>query len=237
MTLKRLFVFLMITGAIFWSCSDDSGNGTGPSSTEEPPELNVEFPTLPEKMQQSNDPHAQQVKTYLMIANNMSNTYLAYVIPPANAGNGDMNYTWTDGEVTVHLDISESGNTIEWKVRFSGSDGEHTYDNWLAMEAQRNKAGTQSSFVIYEKGIEGPAATFDYNKDDADTQSYDFKAYGSTGIRLLAAVNADSSGWAEQYEYMDNQFVLNEKYEWDAQGNGEWWNYNTDGSVSASGTW
>ena len=182
MTLKRMFLVFMITGAVFWYCSDDSGNGTGPSKSDDPPEFNVEFPTLPEKMQQSNDPHAQQVNTYMMIANSLSNTYLGYFTPPDNAGTGDRQYSWTEDELTVTLSITESGDMLYWDVRYNGSDGEYTYDNWLAMEAQRNKAGTQSSFMVYEKGHDGPVATFDYEKDDSDTHTYDFKSYGSSNL-------------------------------------------------------
>lgn len=235
MTVKRVFLLFLMIGATFWYCGDDGNNGTGPGGSDNPPEFDIEFPTLPEKMQQSNNPHAQEIKTYLMLANGLSNTYLVFLVPPANAG-GDGEYSWTEDGLTVNLKITESADMYSYQVRYTGSDGEYNYDNWLAMEAQRNKAGTQSSFSVYEKETEGPVATFEYQMDASGTKTYDFKSYGSTPMRLLAEINSDGSGWAERYEWADDVFVLSKRYQWDSEGNGEWWEY-TDGSVSDSGTW
>lgn len=233
MLARRLFVLLLITGATFWYCGDDGDNGTGPSDTEEPPEFNIEFPTLPAKLQQSNNQYAQEVKLYLTAANNLSTSYLVYFDPPANAGVDGMEYTWTESGLTVHLNITESDDKIYWEARYSGSDGEHTYDNWLFLEAERNKDGTSMSFTVYDKDIEGPWATFEYHEDESGTKSYDFKAYGSNNMRLVAEIHSDSSGWVEQYDYVDNEFVKNTRYEWDAQGNGQWWDY----EEGTNGTW
>lgn len=235
---KRLFIFILALTAFFWYCGDDD-SGTGPSSSEEPPEFNVEFPTLPQKMQQSNNINAQQINGYLTTAQLLSSSYMPFLSPPGNAGVGDWEYTWSDGDLTVHLKITESDNKLHWKVYFTGTNQGETYDNWLAMEAERNKAATALSFIIYEKDMQGPQATFDYEEKNTGTLAYDFKSYspGNT-MRVYAEINQNSSGWAERYDEIDGEFVRAKKYEWDANGNGQWWEYGNDGtSITSSGSW
>jgi len=243
--LKKLFMLMLVASLGFWACSDDdngNGNGTGPDQTEEPPEFMVDIPTLPSKLTDSENPQAQQLTMYYSLASSLSNNFMGVLFPPGTAENlaevGDKwKYTWTDGQLTVNLTVEELDNKYRWEVRYDGSDGETTYDNWLFMVAEQAKDGKSNEITAYEDNTSNVIMKYSWHVDDSQTHHYNVESYSyQGGIRIVAEIESNSAGWMELYELANGEYTLMKEFQWDADGNGSWTEYQ-DGEQVDSGTW
>lgn len=237
-------MLMLVASLGFWACSEDNGNGngTGPDQTEEPPEFQADIPTLPSQITQSSNPKAQELSMFYSMASSLSNTYMGVLFPPGSANDlaemgGKWKYTWTDGQLTVNLTVEEVDNKYRWEVRYDGTDGETTYDNWLFMVAEQSKDGKSNDITVYEDNTSNVIMTYSWYVDDSQTHHYNIESSSyQGGIKIIAEIDANSAGWLELYESTDGEFSLMKKFEWDAEGNGTWTVFQ-DGEQVDSGTW
>jgi len=57
------------------------------------------------------------------------------------------------------------------------------------------------------------------------------------GSRFVGSSNADLSGYLQILRTVGTQQLLQEKYQWNKDGNGEWWLYDESGGLLGNGTW
>lgn len=247
--LKRLSIWtlsvLIVMTAV--NCSKDSTNPTEPQK-QEPPEIAAKEIKTPQKLQQSSDPNAQLTAAYISMANSFRDLAGGFMQPPPGLNKlmqqADMSgdtpvwrRTWTDGALTVIMEIFDAGDKYLWDIRMNGTDGEYVYDNWLFIHAEQTKNGQNGFMTIYEDLTTKAAGTWTWMEDAQHNYKLTVllnNVYNS--VKLIAEAHPDESGRIEFYNGQNNTFVLQFKAEWNADGSGQWWSYE-NGQENASGSW
>ncbi len=237
MKLRKLSLFIVPLLLVFLvtGCSDDEKT----TDEFEGPEWTVDPVEVPENMAQSDDPFAQMAVGYVDLANGFS-AYGGFFAPPARAlcsvnRDGEWEYTWSDGSLTVTLIITETSDYYYWKIYFDGTDGTTTFDNFLFIEAEQTIDGSSGSLYIYDPGQTGYAFMWSW-EIDADG-AYHFTCEFFEDFKIEVVINADGSGSVEFYDYGTAGYWRNFRIEWTAEGSGEWWEYDEAGNEIAHGTW
>ncbi len=224
------------------ACSGD-GTSTQPDQGE-PPGPPLTSVTIPEAMQTSDDPMARLVVGYVGMVNALSG-YGSYFTPPASScfgggllGSGPTwTYTWTAEGLTITLTIVESDETYVWDVVLSGSDGTHSYDDWLFIHAEQSKDGASGVVRVYKPVTDDVATVWEWNVDESQAYHFVLTFYGEGEQgRVILSSYADGSGNLGLYTYVDGTYQLMLRAEWASDGSGEWWTYE-NGEETGHGTW
>ncbi len=236
----KFFLVLFLVSMLAFSCS--SKKSTDNSVTEEPPqEVTIDPVTVPEALQTSSDPHAQQVVGYVQMIN-MFQSFVQNLIPQQHVGKvfeseGTLDgppwvYTWTNGPMSFTLTITIEDDQYHWKLVLNGADPStgQTYNKFVFMEAWQKLDGSSGKLVINEFG-EGGKVEWNWNIDKDGTEKITYIDYMSN-TKIEVVQNKDLSGSIQVWE----NNVLVYKAVWNADGSGTWWVYDEEGNVS-SGTW
>lgn len=242
--MKKLLLFSLVMFLAMVACGKkESNTPTGPTVPADAPKYITHTITIPAKMTTSTDSHAQTVVFYMGLANGLSASLGGYFLPPslnkldALQGDGPWEYSWKDGELTVTVHIKVVGDNYVWEVYYTGKKSEFAVSNWLGVRAEQAKNESYGTFTSFLPPGEDVAANFIWALDTANALS--FRVYAEqfmAGTRFIGNVNADNSGTLEVRQISDSIYVLTQKYQWDAQGAGEWWEYEND-LVKSSGQW
>jgi hypothetical protein len=239
MKLKKLsFLFLIFTVVLFIAaCSEDKK--TNNDNQFDGPEWNVDPVEIPEHMTQSQDMHAHMAVTYVGLANSFS-AYGGLFAPPARAlcsvnRDGEWTYTWSDGLLTVTLNITETSTHYYWKIYFDGTQGNVTYNDFLYIEAEQTIDGNSGSMTLYDPELTELSCFWQWNWDANEVFHFTFEVPNEA--KILIDVNPDGSGFLEYHIYGTAGYWRNLRIEWTAAGTGEWWEYDEAGNIIANGTW
>ncbi len=241
-TIRFLILFTGILSMIFVSsCKKDKD--TNPNN--DAPAYQMQKVDIPEAMAQSNDPGAKQAVYYLNMVNAFSR-YNSMMTPPKSAfvsrlkgGGGPWVYTWdvNDGEknnYTVTLKITETSNAYHWEMTLDGLVSGIELHNFIFITAELDKDETKGSFTVYDFEEMGTVfMTMDWHQSDGN---YYFTVEFPEEFLANIVVNSDGSGSIEGKDWMNGQYVLVYRAEWDASGHGEYWYYE-NGEVINHGSW
>ncbi len=231
-------------------CSDDDDPAAPTGDGSPDYGNNYQAPTVPQGMQQSQDPQAAMANAYVNMFAQMS-AGMGFMEPPAGAKSAQddgppWTYTWSytgDGmDITYTLVIDEDmmGDVAiwTWNVYFDGTIEGEVFDNYNMYSAWEAQDGSEGGFEFYDYPSQDVLFSWywSYNADG----SFDYEMIGyDSGVpqmQILLSVNLDGSGFLEFDEWNGTAWVIDFYVEWDALGNGSWIQY-TDGVQTSSGNW
>ncbi|MCK4547569.1 MAG: hypothetical protein KAW17_09030 [Candidatus Eisenbacteria sp.] len=230
-----------------WAEYDEAGTETDSGDWEggdvdptDIPDLDFITVNLPEHMLESDDYYALITVAMVQTANALSSFVELYFISQEEAGakagakatagedGPPWEYSWTEDGLTTTVTVDESGDLYTWEVVLDGTDGEYTYDEWLAAEAEQAMDGSYGFVMIYE--LETGEVDVEWSWG-TEAGVYQFELIFDGGeSEMDITVYADLSGILEQYEGGELFF----KSVWASDGTGEWWVYGDDPD---SGSW
>ncbi|MBD3223995.1 MAG: hypothetical protein GF313_04660 [Caldithrix sp.] len=235
-----LTILSLTAALLISSCGDSSTGSDDNNNNNQAPELQVQQVEVPQAMQTSSDPKAQQTVSYVGIANSFSQ-YSAAWTPPQGASNlakasgvNDWSYEWTTGQLTIKMTVTETDDTFQWRIVYDGTLGGQTFDNWTYMEATRSKDGSDGQMYIYAYNTEKVELEWHWMVDDNDV--YNFEMI-SESLRILVNANPNKSGQVEVFNMNNGAYLITFKSVWDQNGAGQWWEYDGEGDVSDNGDW
>jgi hypothetical protein len=230
---KLLSIIIMMLMLIFAACSDDDDDPTGPGNQGDAPEFGMKRVEVPSAMAQSNDPHARMGAAYVSMINGIN---MAFMTPPsgslAKVTDDPWVYTFEADGFIVTTTAWEDGDKYYWEIVFNGTDGVYTFLDWKAMEAWQYIDGHAGEFMAYIEETTQLGAKWSWTENSDGSITYQFNDYTSSEL-LEVIIYPDGSGVLSIY---DNGFLVM-RISWAADGSGEWWEYNTDGTVADSGRW
>ncbi len=243
----RKFLALFVIGSllVLSGCSkddkDDKKSPTGPSDTSDVPTFKIHKIEIPPAMPQSNDQHAQTVVLYMNLANAFGATLNNNFVPPSlnkASGDGPWEYNWKDGDLQVSVVIKKLTEKYTWEVSYNGSDDENVYQNFVAFRAEQGLDERSGKFFAYIANTELVLGQYTWSLDENDTLHFEVIAEAYLpGSKFVGLVNSDRSGTLEIISTIGNTELLQQKYQWDSAGAGEWWEYDQDGNLIGQGTW
>lgn len=238
--LKSLFLLLLAVAAI--SCGDKDD----PAPAQDLKELELTIfeesqkIAVPEGLQSSSDPYAQQVNS--MISSISVNSYSAmFTVPdgatqlsePIEAANGRTNgssvtWEWSYQGGSIAYQITELDDSYFFEMFFK-TDGEPYY-KWF--EGEQSKDGRSGSFLILDHTSDTRTVLLTYNYEIRADGSF-YLEYISFTQTLKIEVAADKSGSISQF----NGASIMYEYTWAADGSGTWTEYDETGAVVEEGSW
>lgn len=243
---KRLvsFVLAVFFVAGFITCSKDS-SPTAPKEQKEAPTLAAQQVTVPPQMAQSTDPHAQLAVGFISMANSFS-AFGSNFAPPAlqktmfaASPDDDPTWfqTWTNAGLTISVSIYDKGDMYVWDIRFSGTDGEDTFDNWLFIHAEQSQERNSGTMTIYEPVTTKVSSVFTWGMDADNVYTLTMVSiFEGAAEKVVVQQRPDKSGSLEASEGTLDNFVLQFACQWTAEGSGTWTSYD-NGTEIDSGSW
>jgi len=149
------------------------------------------------------------------------------------------NSLWTrlfvSGDFVVTLTTEEKTDSYIWQMTYNGTNDftNITYNHTLIMEVYSSKDNKKGNGSIYDNG--NIVRTFKWETDTNNNLSgYFIDNTSATSYQRCKVIdNADGSG---EVQILPND-VISYKAQWSANGSGQWWNYDSSGTATASGSW
>jgi len=121
---------------------------------------------------------------------------------------------------------------VDWTVTIDGSDGKHTYTNWVALQGDAVTEGTSGNWELFEENSSDKIGDFTWNITNNNRKEGIFTQVDSTII--FEVINLpDRSGSLVKRE---NSIITYEAV-WDQTGVGSWITRDLQGNVTATGVW
>lgn len=238
--LKKIFVYTIIFNSLFFmSCSDDGSDN--PLSTEgEIKPLLIKQIEVPSAMQNSTNVHAITANSYIQFANSFEYYSVFYTPPSTRLGKilDEWTKTWTSQGMTIDMNYFENSDNYGWKVYLTGTQDGQVLDNWLFMDAIQNYDDSYGTMKMYDFSNSNVALEWNWMTDSDNVYNFDFYTWDDVNsYKLEIDSNDDNSGELIQYESEDgNTFIAQLKIEWTSAGTGNWWQYDSSGAVTDSGS-
>ncbi len=234
----RLIAILLIFGVLLFSCSSKKESNNISNQQDQPPEgLSVEPVELPSAMQQSPDIHAQKVVSYIGLLNSFHemSSLLTYTGNPQGTSGPPWVYSWTHQGLSITMTIKVEDQQYHWILVFNGVMGEQQFNNTKVFEAWESLDGSSGKMYVYDvQDQNNPSMEWNWQKDKDGTLTINFISHLEGEISKIKLVeHSDLSGSIEIYK----GDVLTFKAEWNADGTGQWWAYDSNGQQIESGTW
>jgi len=196
----------------------------------------TEVVTIPQGLQNSEDPGAQMGVAYMGLANGLAAMATSFNVPadvePENTKSSASVYHWTYGGYSYWMTFSATSTHYNWKYEYEFPG----MSRFTFIEANELKTGLQGNWMIYD-----PEAThsilwkYDWTLNSVQDFAANIFLYGYNGadsinFDILGRVN--NSGYLKLYE---GSLKIAEII-WNSDGSGSWWIYSEDGN-HYSGSW
>jgi len=225
----KAFLVLLLFFILVSACKDSS---TEPERSE-PREFNFKKIEVPEGLKSVSDSKAQLTVGYVSLANT-SQIYAGLFQIPQGASNDGEHYTWANGPISITMFQSEDNGNYTWKLVMNGTEDGVIYSNWVAMEASQTTDGENGWVKIYEDNSTVIDTEWSWSTESNGKYTFSITNIGGgENSRIVVVSNPDKSG--EVLSYENN--IIQSRSTWATTGAGEWWEYDSQGNVSASGTW
>ena len=225
-----LFSVFLITGCK----KDDNVN----PQNDNPPQFTVKTIRVPDAMAQSNDPGAQQTASYLNMMNgiagysDMMREHSKSITVNGLKDSGPRIFTWDVDEGNTHctftLTVTETDILIKWKMVIDGIMDGDKFDNFLFLEAQEYKDGTNSRITVYDP--ENPGIILMKMSWTKENDVYHFIFEVPENLQIVVDINIDNSGTMDVNEWIDNEWAVVFNAVWGPDGHGQWHDNNGNGS-------
>jgi len=242
-TLKILILFTTIFSLlIVSSCKKD--DDVDPNNSNNFTNYEIKTVQIPDAMAQSNDEGAQTARQFMSMANGMAG-YGGMMIPPSKSTHvtnlkdgGTELYTWEINEGNTHCTITltfiETATSYSWAVTINGTLEGLNLNNFTYIQAYSEKDETTGHMTLYDPAGSGVLMTQSWQElaNGAFEYSLEMPQY----LLITVITNEDGSGSVEVKDWVNGQYVLDFRAEWDASGHGQWWEY-LDGIIDEQGSW
>lgn len=235
-------ILIAFTGLLF-SCSDK--DDTEPETTQDTaPAFQGKSIEVPDGLQQSNNPGAQEAKSFISIANGFTG-YAGMFSPPQKSGEYKSTndgspwvYSWEvsdqTGSYTVTLTITETDSETNWTIVLNGEMDGLALVDFTYLYGAETKDGKSGLIRMYDPesnslGFEASWST----ENNVDT----FRFFVPEEIEIIVTQYPDNSGSLNVYEWTNGQFLLDFSAIWSASGSGESWEYDDDGTLINHEVW
>lgn len=197
----------------------------------------------------STNTHAATVADYITSINAMSNWSGMFAVPASGAAksstvikasNGRVNttasttvtYTWTDAQsgTSVAYQITDDGTSYLWEyfIKLSATS------DWLKyLDANEKKDGSSGTLRVFDAtGSDPKVVEIKYEWTKTGDQ-FTFKMTTDTDYLVLNMSVSTKAGTLDFYE----SGIISAKYTWGIDGHGTWQMFDSQGTISSSGTW
>ena len=233
MILTRLFFLLLILVATLLSFGCE----------ETPTIVETDPPSLPTVLfkgpvTSSTNLEALNTKASVEAVNGLGSFFLIFsgVTPTTEANT----FTWTytsQGFTARLVATSQSEGGYSWKIIYDGTDSQNeTFDNWTLLDGTTDSDSKNGTWIIYENNTTTKLLDFVWSTNtQTQTLTGLYRVYDGTTIstQLELTSNTDNTGELKQYDGT----VLIYRSAWQANGSGQWWRYDQQGTVTSSGSW
>jgi hypothetical protein len=239
---KILLVVLSFAVVLLIGCKKDSST---PADTYKKPSITEKTTiiTVPEKLSNSTDVHAQMAAGYMNMANAFS-SYSALLTPPPNAVKSSLKssgvtYTWSDSQGNMYiLTYVESATNYTWTMYIKTTQIPKT----KFIEGQESKDGKSGSLIIYNysSGISAEQAiNCNWTYDSSNNMSFTMILNsGDSGYYMTIDANANNSGEFVLYIGTSSSGLKVEDIIWNSDGSGTWDVWDTEPPYTKySGSW
>ena len=240
-TLKFLILFTTIFSLIIATgCKKDDDVDPNNNFTA----YEIQTVQIPDAMAQSNDPGAQTAKQFMGILNGMSGLG-GMMTPPLKSlpatsfkDGGTELYTWeiNDGNThcTITLTFIETADSYSWAITINGTLSGINLNNFTYIQAYEKKDGSSGYMTLYD--AEGSGVLMIQTWQELTNDAFECTLELPQSLLITVVSNADGSGTIEVKDWVNGQYVLDYRAEWDASGHGQWWEY-FDGIIDEQGSW
>lgn len=221
---------LLLTISMLLSCGGESGD-----SPTEPEGGTLSIPTVRFKGPNttSADPYAQAAKMMAEFFNAVVSLWDPFRSLPATREGNSWKWTYTAGGVTyTYTGTKQADGSVQWRYTMNGGG----YNNWTVLEGSTSGDGKSGSFKAYEENSTRIDVELSWSTTAANVLTGIWKDYenGILDERIELVNNPDNSGELKLY---NRQNVLTLRILWQANGSGQWWEYNDNGVQTGSGSW
>jgi hypothetical protein len=249
MKITRILSLIAVMAVAFSCSKDDDAKPSLEEAAKSASQQNlIQVPTA---MQNSQDPNAIEVASYV----SMANLNFALLQVPAGAtksstkitaANGRTRssqetylvYTWTDAQqgISVAYQVSESSDSYIFELFYKDSSRSDEWYRYLYGEQKKDRsAGFFNLIDIY--GLLGDDQTAVFLKyqwtRSGDNFEFTFSDF-SDSMKFTGTINTKTkAGELKLYE----DTVVTYEASWTAQGTGSWKSYDSQGVLEDSGTW
>jgi len=240
-TLKFLILFTTIFSLIIATgCKKDDDVDPNNNFTA----YDIKTVIVPDAMAQSNDEGAQTAKSFLSMANAMSG-YGGMMTPPSKStsitklkDSGTELFTWEINEGNTHCTITltfiETATTYSWAVTIDGTLEGISLSNFTYIQAYSEKDEASGHMTLYNP--EGSGVLMTQMWQELANGAFECITELPQSLLINVVTNEDGSGSVEVKDWINGQYVLDFRAEWDASGHGQWWEY-IDGIIDEQGSW
>ncbi len=244
LSLYMLLLGLVAFLALGCGSDDDNGNPSGPggggggTDAIDLSSAQVEIPAAMSNAASGNAGAAQA--TALITLANSFMTYSSWWTPPAlkfhvptNALGADTTISWSQGDMSIILELNTAGSATTWMVTLNGSDGEQNYENFIYMEGYQMLDGSGGNMSIKDPSDPGSDLLYwEWLVDPDDVFILNLYSSDDDGT-LTVGENPNGSGSVSQ----TLGTVLSFEANWNSDGSGSYTFYDGQGDPQDTGTW
>jgi len=245
--LSTLSLLLGLAAFAAIGCGDDDesnptgtgGGGGGTTTTVDLTSAQVEIPSAMQTAAGSNPGAAQAVG-----AINLANSFTAYSswwtppsgikdMIPTEALGADTIISWSQGELTIILELTPSGSVTSFAVTIDGFDGDRTYDSFIFLQGFVMNDGSEGNL-----GIKNP--------DDPGSNLLFWQwLVNPNNVFILDLISSDDEGYLTVMENPDGSGSVTQEFgqvlsfeaDWTAGGGGTYTIYDGQGQPTQNGSW
>jgi hypothetical protein len=228
---KILSLVLIVLLVTIIGCSKKSDNPTSPNDGAAPT-----IPTVTFKGPSSSEFHAQTANSDAQLMTSLMSSSSIFVALPATKNGNVSTWTFTAGTLTqTFTSTKQSDGSYTWSWVVNGTDGSHTYNNWTYWSGTTSADGNTASWSFYDYNSTHSVEDLNYtNVNGVLTGTWlIYNTSGALASKMVIINKPDNSGEFDQY--LDGTH-LSMKVTWIASGTGNWWEYNSSGTSTNSGT-
>ncbi|MBM4162305.1 MAG: hypothetical protein FJ217_14545 [Ignavibacteria bacterium] len=232
----RFLKFFLLSALLAVFVAGCSKNDTSPT---EPEGSAATIPTISFKGPNTNsqDVNAVMVKNYVSAMNSYSLIFTPLLALQGSQSGNTTTWTYTDRTLTVKFSATrQSDGSYSWKMVLNGvdPDDQTVYNNWTALEGTTSADGKNGNWKIYEENTTVLLAEYIWTTNN-NVLTGTLKEYMGSALEYQSIVvnNPDNSGELRIY----TGSAMTYKAVWQANGSGQWWTYDLNGTQTGTGNW
>jgi len=248
-----IIVVLLFVLSVIISCSYKNPTPIEGWEDQYPPEFVYVSIQIPEPLKLSGDSMAQTVVGYIDMFNEMKK-YVPLLNPSADTSLAEYKISgssipWVlswraDEGFLILLFITKEGTSYNWELKFWGEDTTKNkfYDKWIVLSAYNDLEGKGGGITLYEensKNIDSYYSWYTYPSTVKNYRAFQISKHTDDDIDFIVEItyNYDLSGELSKYSMGEEKIYVEFKCAWSLSGQGEWWRYNENHNIVASGSW
>lgn len=231
--LSLLFILIMVLIGLNSCKKDEQANTNNPPDTEEEQSPSIPRITFSGPITTSGDQNIAIINS--IIQNMNASNFPQYRFLDATKSGSTWTRLYVAGDFVVTLTAKEQTDSYAWRMIYNGTDDRTniSYNNTLIMEVFSTKDNKKGSGSIYSNGNEVRTINWETASNNNLNGFFIDRISENSYQRNRISNNADGTG---EVQILPND-KLSYKAQWFANGTGQWWNYDSTGTVISNGTW